>query len=76
MKTRVARVEDGFWRIRSRKREIGAEEQARLVEYFRKIRFPYKIIGGKLRVSESVRWENISERLQYFYDGEAEVYPF
>ena len=76
MKARVVRVEDGFWRIRSRNREIGAEEQARLVEYFSEIRFPYKIIGGKLRVPESVPWKSISERLQHFYDGDAEVYPF
>lgn len=76
MKKRIVRAESGFWCIRSEKREIGAQEQARLLEYFREIRFPYRIAAGKLRVPESVPCEEIFEQLKHFYDGIAELYPF
>ena len=76
MKTRVVRVEDGYWRIRSGKRELRAEEQQALVDYFREIRFPHRVVGGRVHVPESVPWSDIYERLQHFYDGRAEVLTF
>jgi hypothetical protein len=76
MKIRVVRLEDGYWRIRSAKRDIGADEQRRLIEYFAEIRLPCKIIGGRIRVPDSVPWSDISERLEHFYDGNADVLPF
>ena len=76
MKIRIVRVEEGYWRIRSPKRVIKAEERTKLVEYFREIGFPYKLIGEEVCVPVSVGWGDISKRLEYSYDGEAEVYPF
>ncbi len=76
MKIRIVRVEEGYWRIRSPKRVIKAEERTKLVEYFWEIGFPYKLIGEEVRVPDSLGWEDISKRLGYFYDAEAEVYPF
>jgi len=76
MKKRIVRIEEGYWRIRSEKREIGQEEQRRLTEYFHETRFPYRIIEGRLCVPESVPWDEIIERLDHFYDGIADIYPF
>ena len=76
MKKRIVRVNSGYWCIRSEEREIRAHEQARLIEYFREIGIPYQIVAGRLRVPESVGSKEIFERLEHFYDGTAEVYPF
>jgi hypothetical protein len=76
MKMRIVRVEDGYWRIRSERREIRAKEQSELIDYFNEIRFPYRVIAGRLCVPESVPWSDIYERLQHFYDGRAQVFPF
>lgn len=76
MKIRIVRAEEGYWRIRSPKRVIKAEERTKLVEYFREIGFPYKLIGEEVCVPDSVGWGDISKRLEDFYNGEAKVYPF
>lgn len=77
MDQRIVRIEDGFWRIRtSESVEIGIEEQRELIDYFIEIRFPYRVIAGTLCVPESVPWGDIYERLEHFYDGRAEVFPF
>ena len=76
MKTRVARVENGFWTITSNRRELCATERDRLIEYFQEIRFPYRIIDGHIRVPQTVPWDDIFERLEHFYDGEARATPF
>ena len=76
MEKRIVRVEDGFWRIRTELDEITAQEQNDLIEYFNEIRFPYQIISKRLCVPDAMRWADIRERLEHFYDGWAEVYPF
>ena len=76
MRKRIVRVEDGYWRIRSEKRELRATEHRELIEYFDEIRFPYEVINGRVRVPESVDLHDIFERLEHFYEGRAEVLPF
>lgn len=75
MMKRIVRPKEGYWSIRSAGREITAEEQAKLIEYFQEIRFPYRIVAGRLRIPQSVPWGEIFERLAHFYDGTAEVCP-
>jgi hypothetical protein len=76
VRKRIVRVEDGYWRIRSEKRELRATEHRELIEYFDEIRFPYEVINGRVRVPESVDVQDIFERLEHFYEGRAEVLPF
>ena len=76
MKTRVLREEEGYWRIRCGKREISNEERDRLVKYFRKIKLPYEIIESRVVVPASVGRAEIFSKLEVFYEGDADVYPF
>ena len=76
MDKRIVRLEDKLWRIRTDIGEISESEQVELKEYFNEIRMPYKIIADSLCVPGKVDIELIFERLEHFYDGRAEVYPF
>jgi len=73
---RIVRLEEGRWRIRSDQGPLDAAEQGELKDYFDEIRFPYRMIDGQPCVPETVSWATIFERLEFFYDGRAEVYPF
>lgn len=76
MENRIVRLEVGFWRIRTDIGELPESEQTELKEYFDEIRLPYKYIEGKLCVPDGVERDTIFERIEHFYDGRAEVYPF
>jgi hypothetical protein len=76
MDKRIIRLEDNFWRIRTDVGELSASEQEELKEYFNEIKMPYRIINGSLCVPDGVDQASIFERIEYFYDGRAEVYPF
>jgi hypothetical protein len=76
METRIVRLEDGFWRIRTDTGELSESEQNELKKYFDEIKIPYRIIAGSLCVSGGVDREAIFERVEHFYEGRAEVYPF
>jgi len=76
MQSRVVRKKDSLWRIWSDKGELDQEEQNELKEYFEKIRMPYQYDADMICVPGTVSWETIYERLQHFYVGRAEVYPF
>ena len=77
---RIVRLEEGQWRISSDQGPLNASEQEELKDYFDEIRFPYRMFDGRPCVPpcvpETVSWETIFERLEFFYDGQAEVYPF
>jgi hypothetical protein len=73
---RIVRLEEGYWRIRADEGELEAAEQEELRAYLDEIRLPYRIQHGRLCVPGSISWEELDERLQHFYDGRAELYPF
>jgi len=76
MLKRIVRLEEHVWRIRPDQGELDAAEQQELRDYFDEVRLPYRIDHGRLCVPESVLWEELYERLELFYDGRAEVFPF
>jgi len=76
MKTRVVREKEGYWRIRCGMRGISHKERDRLVKYFQKIKFPYEIIESQVVVPTNVDRETIFNKLEKFYEGEANIYPF
>ena len=76
MPNRIVRLEGNLWRIRSDEGELTPSERKELKEYFDEIRMPSTLMHGRLCVSGSVSWEDLYERLQHFYDGRADVYPF
>ena len=73
---RVVRLEGKLWRIRPDRGELDAAEQQELRDYFGEVGLPYRIEQGRLCVPESISWATLSERLEHFYAGRAEIYPF
>jgi hypothetical protein len=73
---RIVRLEGDLWRIRPDKGELDAAEEQKLKGYFDEIRLPYRIEHGRICVLGGISWETLYERLEHFYDGRAEVYPF
>jgi len=76
MTKRIVRLEGNLWRVRSEQGELDAAEQQELRDYFDEIRMPYRIDHGGPCVLGSISWEALFERLEHFYNGRAEVYPF
>ena len=76
LEKRVVRLEDGHWRVQTDTGQIEKDEIARLREYLDEIRMPYKTDKDGIGIEGAIKWEDIDERLQFFYDGIAEVYPF
>lgn len=76
LSNRIVRLEGDLWRIRPDRGELDAAEQQELRDYFDEIRLPYRIERGRLCVPGSISWETLYERLEHFYYGRAEVYPF
>ena len=76
MDKRIIRLEGKFWKIRTDIGDLSESEQNELKEYFNEIRMPYRIIDGSLCVPDGVDRSLIFERMEYFYDGRAQVYPF
>ncbi len=76
MTKRIVRLEENLWRIRPEQGELDAVEQQELRDYFDEIRMPYRLRGGGACVLGSISWEALYERLEHFYAGRAEVYPF
>lgn len=76
MKSRIVRVEDGYWRISSTEDDISAQEISELEEFFREIRYPFHVDKDGVALPESIAWKEIEERLLHFYDGVADVTRF
>ncbi|MBX3734214.1 MAG: hypothetical protein KF791_16685 [Verrucomicrobiae bacterium] len=73
---RIVRLEGELWRIRPDGGELDAAEQQELRDYFDEVRLPYRIEHGRLCVPGTITWQALCERLEHFYDGRAEIYPF
>ncbi len=76
MEKRIVRLEEGSWRIRTDNGELPKPEQIEVIEYFDEIKLPYRLIDGCLCIVGDVDRESVFERLEHFYDGRAEVFPF
>ena len=76
MEKRIVRLEEDLWRIRTDAGELPESEQMELIEYFDEIKLPYRLNDGALCIVGEVAREAVFERLEHFYDGRAEVFPF
>jgi hypothetical protein len=76
MPPRIVRLEDNLWRIRPERGDLDAAEEQELRDYFGEVGLPYRIENGRPCVLGSIAWEELYERLQHFYDGRSEVFPF
>lgn len=76
MEKRIVRLEEGSWRIRTGIGELPKSEQIEVIEYFDEIKLPYRLIDGCLCIVGDVDRESVFERLEHFYDGRAEIFPF
>jgi hypothetical protein len=73
---RIIRLEENLWRIRTDDGELPETERMELIEYFDEIKLPYRIVGDCLCIVGEIGREAVFERMEYFYDGRAEVFPF
>ena len=76
MPPRIVRLENNLWRIRPEQGEIDVAEEQELRDYFGEVGLPYRVEHGRACVLGSIGWDQLYERLQHFYEGRAEVYPF
>ncbi len=76
MEKRIVRLEDELWRIRTDTGELPTSERDELIEYFGEIKLNYRVVAGRVCIAGSIDRESVFERLEHFYDGRAEVFPF
>ncbi len=76
MDKRIIRLEENLWRIRTDDGELPETERMELIEYFDEIKLPYRIVGDCLCIVGEIDRETVFERMEHFYDGRAEVFPF
>lgn len=76
MEKRIVRLEKDLWRIRTDVGELPKSEQIELIEYFNEIKLPYCLSGNYLCIVGGVDRDAVFERLEHFYNGRAEVFPF
>lgn len=76
MEKRIIRFEEDLWRIRTDAGELPETERMELIEYFDEIKLPYRLVGDCLCIVGEIDREAVFERMEHFYDGRAEVFPF
>ena len=76
MEKRIIRFEEDLWRIRTDAGELPETERMELIEYFDEIKLPYRLVGDCLCIVGGIDREAGFERMEHFYDGRAEVFPF
>ncbi len=76
MEKRIERFEEDLWRIKTDSGELPESERMELIEYFGEIKLPYCLNGDCLCIVGGVDRDSVFERLEHFYDGRAEVFPF
>ena len=76
MEKRIVRLEEDLWRIRTEIGELFESERMELIEFFGEIKLPYRLVDGCLCIADGVDRDAVFERLEHFYDGRAEVFPF
>ena len=76
METRILRLEDEFWRIRTDTGELAGTERNALRAYLDEKGFKTAMIDDNLVIADKPTWTEIFEPIQGFYEGKADVYPF
>jgi hypothetical protein len=76
METRILRLEDEFWRIRTDTGELAGTERNALRAYLDEKGFKTAMIDDNLVIAGKHTWTEIFEPIQGFYEGKADVYPF
>jgi nicotinic acid phosphoribosyltransferase len=76
METRILRLEDEFWRIRTDTGELADAERNALRAYLDEKGFKTAIIDDNLAIAGELTWQEIVEPVEAFYEGKADVYPF
>lgn len=76
MEKRIIQFEDNMWRIRTDAGELAQSERSELIEYFDEIRLPYRLVDDRLCIIGEIDRDTLFERIEHFYDGRAEVFPF
>jgi hypothetical protein len=76
METRILRLEDEFWRIRTDTGELAGTERNALRAYLDEKGFNTAMIDDNLVIAGKLTWTEIFEPIQGFYEGKADVYPF
>ncbi len=76
MEKRIVRLEKDMWRIRTDVGELSDSERKELIIYFEEVRLSYRLKDDCLCIVGEVDRDSVFERLNHFYDGRAEVYPF
>jgi hypothetical protein len=76
METRILRLEDEFWRIRTDTGELAETERNALRAYLDEKGFKTAIIDDNLFIAGKLTWTEVFEPIDGFYEGKADVYPF
>ena len=76
METRILRLEDKFWRIRTDTGELAETERDALREYLDEKGFKTAMIDDNLVIAGKQTWTQVFEPIEEFYEGQADVYPF
>jgi hypothetical protein len=76
METRILRLEDEFWRIRTDTGELAGTERNALRAYLDEKGVKTAMIDDNLVIAGKLTWTEIFEPIQGFYEGKADVYPF
>ncbi len=76
MEKRIIRFEEDLWRIRTDAGELPEAERMELTEYFEEIKLPYRLVDDCLCIVGEIDREAVFDRMEHFYDGRAEVFPF
>ena len=76
METRILRLEDEFWRIRTDTGELAETERNALRAYLDERGFKTAIIDDNLVIAGKLTWTEVFEPIHGFYEGKADVFPF
>jgi hypothetical protein len=76
METRILRLEDEFWRIRTDTGELAGTERNALRAYLDEKGFKTAMIDENLVIAGKLTWTEVFEPIEGFYEGKADVYPF
>ena len=70
----ISKEHDGHWHIKMQSLEaVSPKELEDLVEYFLEIQLNYSKSGGVICVNGAIPLTDVIERIEFFYDGVADV---
>ncbi len=76
MKTRILRLEDSRWIIRTKSRAIPKTEVRAIERYLTKVRIPHDVISGRLSIPARVSAKKVWHAVERYYRGSADLLPF